>query len=119
MMYGLPADFDGKILIGRNLEQVSFTENQILLNFDRDVSIDIGSAFSHRPLESIFTARTEVPVTVSDLMWLLGRSVSDASGDDEGTLRVRFDNGHIVEIFDTSPQYESYQIRYGEKVIIV
>jgi hypothetical protein len=47
-MYGLPKDFDGGFLVGRTLEMVCFSENQMALHFGAEISITIESAFSYR-----------------------------------------------------------------------
>jgi hypothetical protein len=117
-MYGLPSDFDGRVFTGRILEQVCFNENQVTLSFDGDMAVMVESAFSYEapPAESRLT---EVPVFHSDLMRLLGRRVSSAVGDEDGTLVLVFENGHRLRILDDSREYESYRIRLGKKMIIV
>ncbi len=46
-MYGLPDDFDAGAFVGRTLEQVCFTENQVTLHFDGMIDITVESAFVH------------------------------------------------------------------------
>jgi hypothetical protein len=119
-MYGLPKQFDSAFLIGRTLEQVSFNQNQIYLHFDGDVSITIEGSFAHYQPESQSGMKVlEVPVLESDLMKLLGFSISKVLTDKEGTLGLLFANGRMLKCFDKSPQFESYQIRHGVKTIIV
>jgi Family of unknown function (DUF6188) len=52
-------------------------------------------------------------------MLLLGHVVQRASVSEDGTLTLFFDNHHVLSVYDTSDQYESYQIRRGTQVIIV
>ena len=119
-MYKLPQNFDATFLIGRKLEMICFNANQVYLHFDGSVTITIESAFSHQHTRSEANMSIiKVPVSESDLMQLLEHAISAASGDTDGTLTVVFDNGHTLKCFDTSPQYESYQIKRGESVIIV
>lgn len=119
-MYGLPSDFDAKFLFERTLEQICFNQNQIALHFDDNISIIVESAFSHDGNQPPSETRViEVPVSHSDLMQLVGFSVSDASGDKDGTLTLVFDNGHVFRCFDTSPKYESYKIDVRGTTIIV
>jgi hypothetical protein len=119
-MYGLPTNFDGKFLVGLTLEQICFNQNQVALHFDNDVSIVVESAFSHEGYQSASPAQPlDVPVASSDLMQLLGCSISNASGDKAGTLTLVFDNGHALKCFDTAREYESYRIEHGGKVVIV
>jgi len=46
-MYGLPEDFDGTFLQGRELEQVCFSRNQVYLHFGDQVEIMIEGSFSY------------------------------------------------------------------------
>jgi hypothetical protein len=113
-MYGLPKDFDGSFLVGRTLEMVCFNQNQVYLHFDSDITITIESAFSYKTEQVI-----DVPVQESNLMEMLGSTVSVAQGDANGTLSLLFNNGEALKVYDTTKQYESYTIAYGGKVIIV
>lgn len=119
-MYGLPADFDGTFLIGRTLEQICFSENQISLHFDADVGVTIESAYAYQ--EDVAAAEKtpthSVPASQSNLMQLLGQTIGRVEGASDGTLSLLFTNGHRLWCFD-NPQYQSYQIRDGARVIIV
>ena len=119
-MYGLPPGFDTSRLLGCALEQVSFSENTVHLSFTNDVSITIESCFAHSRHGGLGDVeRTRVPVRESQLMQLLGESVESAHASADGTLRLRFTNGHVLACFDDSPQYEAYRIKLGEEEIIV
>jgi Family of unknown function (DUF6188) len=119
-MYGLPEDFDGSFLIGRALEMICFNANQIYLHFDGQVTITIEGSFSHQRAQ--YESNTQilsVPVSESDLMQLLEHKISAVSGDKDGTLKLVFDHDQILRCYDQLPNYESYQIRHGDTVIIV
>lgn len=119
-MYGLPENFDGSFLIGRTLEMICFNANQIYLHFDGQVTITIEGSFSHQRAQSgSDTQVLSVPVSESDLMQLLEHKITGVSGEKDGTLTLVFDDGQILKCYDQLPNYESYQIRHGEKVIIV
>ncbi|QOJ00933.1 MAG: hypothetical protein HRU70_10670 [Phycisphaeraceae bacterium] len=113
-MYGLPKDFDGSFLVGRSLEMVCFNQNQVYLHFDADITICIESAYSYKTEQVI-----DVPARESNLMDLLGSAISAAQGDANGTLSLRFNNGDALKVYDTTKQYESYRIKYGDNTIIV
>ena len=113
-MYGLPKDFDGSFLVGRTLETVCFAQFQVYLHFDANITIGIESAYSYRTDQVV-----DVPVQESNLMQLLGSTVSAARGDETGTLSLLFSNGDRLQVFDTTKQYESYTISYGDQVIVV
>lgn len=118
-MYGLPEDFTGTFLVGRVLEQICFSQNQICLHFDSNVSITIESAFSHDYGREAHSTIIYIPALQSDLMQFLGFSISEVFGKKDGTLCLVFENGQTFKCFDTSPQFESYHIKHGERVIIV
>jgi hypothetical protein len=113
-MYGLPEDFDGAFFVGRSLELVCFSENQVSLRFGGDISITIESSFSHQQDSSESSGQVvNVPVSESDLMQLLGQSVAEVSASRDGTLVLTFTNGHVFKCFDDSRQFESYHIKRG------
>jgi hypothetical protein len=113
-MYGLPKEFDGLFLIGRIVEMVCFYQYQVSLNFGDKTIIAIGSAFSYNSTQVI-----NVPVQQSNLMGLLGASVSKVQCEDNGTLCLQFNDGQTLKVYDTSKHYESYSIRHEGKEIIV
>jgi hypothetical protein len=113
-MYGLPKDFDGAFLVGRSLDMVCFNQNQVYLHFDINVLITIEDSFSCQDEQVV-----DVPVRESNLMQLLGATVSRVRGDKEGTLSLLFDNGQTLKVYDTTKQYESYRITYEGHDIIV
>lgn len=118
-MHGLPAGFDGGFLIGHRLEQVCFNENQISFHFNADVGITIEGGYSYQLATLAVSAPTAfVPASHSNLMELLGQTISRVEGTSDGTLALFFENGYQLRCFD-DPHYESYQIRDGARVIIV
>jgi hypothetical protein len=119
-VYGLPKDFTGTFLKDRRLEMICFNANQVYFHFDGGVSIAVESSFAHQTSRSESNAKVlKVPVSVSSLMQLLEHSVIEVSGDEKGTLSLSFDHGHILKLFDSSPQYESYHIKRGDEMITV
>ena len=104
--------------VGLSLEQVCFSENQVSLHFGREVGICVESALSHVKGHEPVVA-VEVPLFESDLMLLLGHVVQRASASADGTLTLSFDNQHVLSVYDTWDQYESYKIHQGTQVIIV
>lgn len=114
-MYKLPSDFDGAFFIGRTLEFITFSENSVAFAFDRRVSITVESSLQHQfGSDAEQGIRQSVPLTESRLMQLLGCSVVQAKGDENGTLTIMFDNGHVLKVFDDQTCYESYAINDGK-----
>ncbi|MFH1230488.1 MAG: DUF6188 family protein [Planctomycetota bacterium] len=119
-MYKLPKNFDGNFLIGCVLEQICFNQNQLCLHFNNNVSITIEGSFSYGQEDSEANHKIiNIPIKESDIMQLLGIPVSKAYGDKNGTLYLIFNNGYSLRCYDSSSQYESYQIKYGDTLIIV
>lgn len=121
-MYGLPKDFDGSRLVGRFLEQICFGLYQIQLRFDKEVTIAVTSSFVYKD-SATSDAKTisfpDPPEVKSQLLQLLHCTIVKASGDQEGTLTLEFDNGHILQCLDDSSCYEAYEIIFPDKHIIV
>ncbi len=106
--------------MGKTLEQVCFTENQVSLNFDGEVNITIESSYSyHRGASESGDRVIVIPTSESDLMKLLGYSISKVEASKDGTLSLTFTNGDLFKCFDTSPNFESYHIRRGSTEIHV
>ena len=106
-MYGLPADFDGKMLLGRTLEQVCFSANQIALHFDGDVSIVVEGELLHQGPNLSPNGPSQVPIQTSNLMQLVENAVTEVIAEKNGTLYLSFGNNHALKIFDNLRNYES------------
>jgi hypothetical protein len=119
-VYKLPKDFDGQFFIGRILEYVTFSAYAVDFGFDEHVAVQVLSSLQHQsPTESEKSEVQTVPLTHSKLMQITGQSVVQVKGDEDGTLTLFFNNGHIIRIFDDTPHYESYSINDGKRDIYV
>ena len=117
-MYGLPHDFDASVFVGRELESVCFAANSIELSFDQDVSITLQGTFRFRPSTEDDEETCAVPVERSNLMRLVGRVIDRAASAPDGTL-ILFAGEATLTCVDDSPEYESYQIRLGDREVVV
>jgi hypothetical protein len=118
-MYGLPADFDASIFVGKRLESVCFYEFSVGFSFDPEayVQTEWGFNYSVGPNEpSHFQA---IPATDSGAIRLLGFTITAGEAHPDGTLTLVFDDGSVLQFLDSGPQYESYQIKLGDREIIV
>jgi hypothetical protein len=117
-MYKLPQDFSGAFFVGERLELICFSINQMTLHFSNDIAITLEGSFSfccsaQQPVLENF------PVTSSGIMSLLDKKVVDVFCNEESLLRLIFEQGYVFECYDSSPNYESYKIRYKNTEIIV
>ena len=118
-MFGLPVGVDLTFLLGAALIQVCIGENEVVLNFDSDVSIMCASTVRYTRVggaaESLDDARDAGKVLVE----LLSAVIEGASGSTDGTLLLRWSSGGQVELLDSWKEYESYTVRHGETMIVV
>lgn len=118
-MYGLPRALDLSFFKGARLLQACIGANELILNFDQEISITIESTFrilSKNGKDRVFS---RPPLAAEPLVELLDSVVTSSSGETEGTLTLSFSNGTVLEVFDSSKQFESYQIRHGEHQYVV
>ena len=118
-MYGLPADFDSKIFVGRTLEQVCFFINQVSFHFDQKVSVRLEGEYSLQMDPALEPELIDVPEFHPELTKLLEQTVKNASAARDGTLALQFSDGAVLTFYDRTPGYESYEISIGERHIIV
>ena len=118
-MYGLPETFDGSFFIGCKLEVISFTESSIYLGFENNIAVTVSSSFQHCMPDIIDADVQRLPLSTSNLMQLVGRSVEAVNAERKGTLSLMFNGGHIFRCFDDIGNYECYQITHGNEEIYV
>jgi Family of unknown function (DUF6188) len=121
-MYGLPKDFDGSRLVGHFLLQICYGVGQIQLRFDETLTIAVTSSLLYKDPAVSQPKKIDIPgppAIQSDLLNLLHHNIVKAFGDDEGTLTMEFDDGHVLQCLDNQPGYEAYEIKIGNESIIV
>ena len=120
-VHGLAVDTDLSPFVGCLLEVVSVGQYQVNLGFDglRKIGITIEGDFAVALAGRAATMYSSAPEGAADLASLLGSEVSDASVIEPGTTSIRFANGATITAFDSQAHYESYQIYFGERLIVV
>lgn len=117
MVFGLPKDFDGSFFVGRSLLQVCIGLHEVIFKFDEDVEVTVESEFKVAAGGDgkVFTSPIEGGRAS---LVLLQEAVLQVRGVQDGTLTLTFPSG-VLELYDTSPHYESYQIRDGDQHYVV
>lgn len=118
-MYGLPIDVDLGFFEKAVLVQFCVGKNELILNFDRDISIAIESKIQLRSpdgSEKVIESAVSAPDLLIDF---LSKPVVEACGAPDGTLKLNFAHGGEIMIYDSLSDYESYQIRHGKNLIVV
>lgn len=120
-MYGLSPETDLSPLNGCALTFLGFGQHQVQLAFsgDTDCSISIEGDYIMTPPRGTSSTFSEAVDGAPALLPLLGRTVIEASVPADGTVRVGFDDGSVVELLDSSTQYESYQVNLGDRLLVV
>lgn len=120
-MYGLKRDIDLSFLHGLELIQVCISPYQIIFAFNGDVTISVEGHFSYFDGRGESTWKPELnsPHIAARTVALLGATITVLGGDENGTLFLKFSNGHRLTISDSSKEYESYQITKPGGTIVV
>lgn len=119
-MYGLPLDTDLRFLEERALQQVCVGANKVILHFGDGVSLTIQTDVAHKsPEGSLIALYGSILPSVPTLVGLINATVKNARAMSPGTLVLLFSTGDVLEIYDSSTEYESYQIWHGNDVITV
>ena len=120
-MYGLSPDTDLSPLLDCTLTFVGFGQYQLQLAFSGDLNCAISIEGDY-----IVSAPGRAPNTFSEavagaaaLLPILGHSVTIAEVPSDGTVRVGFDDGSVIEVLDSQAHYESYQVNLGERLLVV
>ena len=118
-MYGIPTNLDVSFFSGKRVLQVCIGANEVILNFDDDVSITILSCFGYGESGGIAQRYEDFKKGAAATASLLDRTVVGAKGDTDGTLRLQFDNDSYLEVYEDKSPYESYHFRNGKKLYVV
>ena len=120
-MHGLSPDTDLSPLSGCTLTFVGFGQYQVQLAFsgDTDCRISIEGDYVVTPSGGECTTFSRAVDGATALLPLLGHSVEVAEVPSDGTVRLGFDSGAVVEVLDSEAHYESYQINLGDRLLVV
>lgn len=118
-MYGIAPGTDFSFLIGVSLLQVCSGENEVILNFDEDLSIMIASNVSIRAPSNPLVVYDDARSLGAQLMAFVSETIADAVGSDDGALCLTWSNGVQMSLLDTWKEFESYVIRHGDQTFVV
>ena len=117
-MHGLPQDIELRFFVGSALEQLCFSEHQVILKFDRRIVVSVESEF-RLAFENVDIRFSNPLVAAAAFVQFLPRRIESVSHRTDGTLTLIFEGAYLFEVFDTSAVYESYQVHHGEKLTVV
>lgn len=120
-MYGLSQDTDVSFFIGQTLIQACFGPHDVILNFqdDKPATISIWSSIGCISSDGMCERIKDFKEQPGFILKLMNVPITSSQVLVGGTLRLGFENGRQLEIYDDSDQYESYSIHHAGKAIYV
>jgi len=117
-MYGLSSDQDLTFIVDRELVQVCVGRHDVILNLDgASIAIQTDVTFCESPSKEVHYE--EITQMIPRLLDLLSAKILRASAVPPGTLQLEWSSGVTLKVHDSSKEYESYQIRGGDRLIVV
>lgn len=118
-MYGVPVDLDLSRFNGATLIQVSLGEFQVQFHFTPTAEIAVEGRWELRDRSGrlIDHAQETTDREAYRVHHLLGRQVTGSQVDAPGSITLEFDSGHRLQVFDSSPEYESFTIQPGGVIV--
>ncbi len=122
-MYGLAKEKDLGFMLNKELLQVCIGLNEVLLNFDAEMSILLQCPYEVIPSSGLRGRLADQPQhqagSAVSLLPLIGSKIAGVENQGEGRLVLFFSNGSSLIIQEDDAPYESYQITTPEQRIIV
>jgi hypothetical protein len=112
-MYGIPENFDLSIILGFDLNMISQGRYDVQFSFDASATICL------QGIASVLQNGTEIAVWSEENNWsslgfqkLLNQSVESVLVPNNRLIEIHFKNGLVLQLHDSSDQYESMQIYF-------
>jgi hypothetical protein len=118
-LYGVSADVDLSFLVGATLIQVRLGQFDIQFHFHPKGEVGVQGELEFRdPSGAVLESGTPDLLHSSTMLGcLLGSVISRASACPPRSIVLRFQTGHEIELFDSSPTYECFQISPGGIIV--
>lgn len=114
-MYGFSKNFDFDLIIDIDILQICFGQNEIIINFDNNVSACITSNISCGGEKCARYA--DIASELCNL--LLYSRIVEARVEVGNKLILKTDKGNTVEIYDDECEYESFVLTHNGVAILV
>lgn len=118
-MYKLPKNINLEFFLKKTLLQICIGAHDLIFNFDGDVRITITSSVGFSDSNTNVQKEDNFCKIASTVATLVNQTIVSVEGDESGTLKLNFDNGGRIIIYDDSEQFESYIIINGDQIIVV
>ena len=118
-MYGIPVGETFASIEGRVLAQLCFGRHELILNFDDGLSTTVEGALGITLAGAAESVVDDALDIASVLVDLISATVTAIEVNDPRSFSMGFAQGHIVRLVDSSERYESFQVRHGDRLIVV
>lgn len=118
-MYGLPADFDAQMFVGRTLSSATFAENVLHINFDEELTLTVLDSVVYRTSALAEEEVDSPPMSTTSLVSLVGQQVTSGQVANPRELILELDGGGYMRFVDATDMYESFIITVDGKETIV
>ena len=107
-------------LKGSPVRDVSFGRYVIHLTFENEDRLSFVAPFRFSKTNLIQIASViELPVCETELVRIIGKTVTDVGCDADGTLELIFDNEDQLIVYANDPMYEAYTLFIGMREYVV
>ncbi len=117
--YGLKPNVDLEFVKHKGLQQVCVGFGELVLNFDQNLRIIITSAIGLELEKKKRQTYEDFRQAVAAVSSLMGNEIKTVEPNTDGTLKLTFEGGQVLTLFDDSKEYESYVIKCGDKIVVV
>jgi hypothetical protein len=118
LMHGIPKDTDLSPLVGTTLEQLCIGLHEIILRFGDNLSLTVEGSL-RIDFDSTSWNGSKYGEAANVFAALLGVEVIRCAVIDSKTLCIEFANGGVVTAYDSKDCYESFQLRLGDRLVVV
>ncbi len=118
-MFGVPSNLDLKHLIGVECTQICLGLHQVQVHFTKAVSLSIEGRWELRDSngEILDQGKNLKQQECMLLHVIVGRTVVDTRIAAAKSITIVFDNRLVLEVFDSSHEFESFQIQPSDIIV--
>ncbi len=118
-MFGVPSNLDLKHFTGVECTQVCLGLHQVQIHFAKAVSISIEGRWElcDSDGEILDQSKNLKQQECMRLHVIVGRTVVETRIAAPKSITIVFDNGLVLEVFDSSHEFESFQIQPGDIIV--
>ena len=116
-MNGLPQDVNLAPLLGRAIEQIRFSRWSIQLLLEGAFKIVVEGRLTIRS-ERMNLLIDDYSAHATEICSLIGSKILDAQRTQDGGMEIQMSSGQVVCIQNSQSHYESFQVHFGESVVV-